>query len=77
MKVEKLNLQFKLLASILLYERIVTTLVNLDALKLVNTRFVYVVVFDSQNCPSSSVRNKDIQNHLYKAKVRFGIDKYR
>jgi hypothetical protein len=61
-KVEKLNLQFKLLASILLYERIVATLVNLDALKLVNTKFIYVVVFDPQNCPSSSVRTKGIQN---------------
>jgi hypothetical protein len=49
---------------------------NLDAKKLVSTRFVYIVVFNPKNCPSSSVRTKGIQNHLDKAKVRFGIDKY-
>jgi hypothetical protein len=30
-----------------------------------------------KNCPSSSIRTKGIQNHLDKAKVRFGIDKYK
>ncbi len=76
-KVEKLKLQFKLLASILLYERVAAAIVNLDALKLVSTKFVYLVVFDPQNCPSSSARTKGIQNHLDKVKVRFGIDKYK
>ena len=76
-KVEKQRLQFKLLASILLYERLAATLMNLDALKLVKTKFVYLVVFDPQNCPSSSARTKGIQNHLDKVKVRFGIDKYK
>ena len=76
-KVEKQQLQFKLLASILLYERIAAAIVNIDALKLVSTKFVYLVVFDPQNCPSSSARTKGIQNHLDKVKVRFGIDKYK
>jgi len=76
-KIEKQQLQFKLLASILLYERVVGTIMNLDAKKLVSTRFVYIVVFNPKNCPSSSIRTKGIQNHLDKAKVRFGIDKYK
>ncbi len=76
-KVEKQQLQFKLLASILLYERVVGTIMNLDAKKLVSTRFVYIVVFYPKNCPSSSIRTKGIQNHLDKVKVRFGIDKYK
>jgi hypothetical protein len=50
---------------------------NLDAKKLVRTKFIYVVVFNPKNCPSSSVRTADIQNHLDKVKVRFGIDKYK
>ncbi len=76
-KVEKQKLQFKLLASILLYERVAATIVNLDAKKLVNTKFVYLVVFAPQNCPTSSDRTANIQNHLDKVKVRFGIDKYK
>jgi hypothetical protein len=74
-KVEKQQLQFKLLASILLYERVAAAIVNIEALKLVSTKFVYLVVFDPQNCPSSSARTKGIQRHLDKAKVRFGVDK--
>lgn len=62
-KVEKQRLQFKILASILLYERIVADIVNLDAKKLVNTKFVYLVVFDAKNCPSSSARTTSIQKH--------------
>ncbi len=77
-KAEKQQLQFKLLASILLYERVAASIVNLDAKKLVNTKFVYLVVFEPKNCPlSSTTRTIDIQNHLNKAKVRFGVDKYK
>lgn len=76
-KVEKQRLQFKILTSILLYERIVANIMNLDAKKLVNTKFVYLVVFDPKTCPSSSPRTTSIQKHLDKVKVRFGIDKYK
>lgn len=76
-KVEKQQLQFKLLTSILLYERIAATLVNLNALELVSTKFVYLVVFDPENCPPSSARTKGIVKHLDKVKVRFGVDKYK
>ena len=76
-KQEKQQLQFKILASILLYERIVADIMNFDAKILVNTKFVYLVVFDAKNCPSSSPRTANIQKHLDKAKVRFGIDKYK
>ncbi|KHD05993.1 hypothetical protein PN36_07965 [Candidatus Thiomargarita nelsonii] len=76
-KVEKQKLQFKLLASLLLYERVVADIVNIDAKKLVSTKFVYLLVFDPINCPSSSARSAAIQNHLSKVQVRFGIDKYK
>jgi len=76
-KQEKQQLQFKILASILLYERVAAAIGNIDAKKLVGTKFVYLVVFDPKNCPSSSPRTSCIQKHLDKAKVRFGIDKYK
>ena len=76
-KVEKQKLQFKLLASLLLYERVVATLLNIDAKTLVSTKFVYLVVFDPKNCPVSFARTASIQNHLDKIQVRFGVDKYK
>jgi hypothetical protein len=76
-KVEKQNLQFKILASILLYERVVADILNPDARKLVRTKFVYLVVFDPKKCPSSSARTAGIQNHLNKVQARFGIEKYK
>jgi hypothetical protein len=80
-KTEKHSLQFKLLTSLLLYERLVAQIFNPSSKELVKTKFVYLVVFDPILCPSSHAKQTSrtvfIQNHLQKVQVRFGIDKYK